>query len=232
MSDYEDDDTIREVARLRAKWRAGVGVDSERSGVAAFESKSATGFRRIGGKRVAADGLVSRGGYRRIFPDHDDDDWADFFMPGQVEELEKTARAVLRGRSATVFNKLVVAPLRGKTRSTVEELAEELSIPKGQIRKIKYDATTKVKERISAMRLSAEVPTNSHPCGMCGRVIPGTHQTCQTISIPEVRGDCLATARRNGVYDKAFAKKLDGREHRWAAQFDVRYLNKNGIAKK
>src|SRR5262245_9614487 len=48
-----------------------------------FESRWAAGYTKTAGKTVAADGLVSRSGFRRILPNNDDDEWIEDFKREQ-----------------------------------------------------------------------------------------------------------------------------------------------------
>jgi hypothetical protein len=210
--DDEDDNLAKETARLKAKWGAGIGASAERSGIAAFESKWAAGFRRIGGKRIAADGLVSRGGFRRILPDQQDD--GDDLKLERVEKVQEIAAELLRGRTATVFENLVVAPLQGQAGATVEALAKQFGVSLDRIYKIKHGGRRKVAEKIAAMQRGASVDgrppcyemttveeafEHSKPCGVCGRVFI-FNSDCQRISsaLPgKMRSECLATQDRS-----------------------------------
>lgn len=113
--------------------------------VAGFEAKWAAGHTKIAGKHIAADGLVSKGGYRRILPDYKDagDEVWDEIRRKQLEEI---AGEVLSGRTATVFDALVLAPLRGKQGRTVEDLANQFGVTTDRIHKIKHDATRKIED--------------------------------------------------------------------------------------
>jgi hypothetical protein len=92
-----------------------------------------------------ADGLVSRGGYRRVLPDTDDvldaELWAE-----NAERLADLAKQHLRGRNATVFEGLLVNPLLGRGGRTVQELAAQFGVSSERIYRVMYDA----KQRITA----------------------------------------------------------------------------------
>src|SRR5262245_9955104 len=93
--------------------------NDEHDAIAAWEAKWVAGFIKDAGKHVAAGGLVSRGGYRRVF--RDSPDWRD--VDWQAEKLEEVAAEVLHGRNATVFENLVINPIRRRPGKSVKALA-------------------------------------------------------------------------------------------------------------
>jgi hypothetical protein len=114
--------------------------------VEGFENFRAAGFVKIGGRRLMADGLVSRGGYRRVFSDAlletvwDREMWAD-----RAQDLADLAGQYLGGRTATVFEGLVINPLLGRPGRTVDDLARQFGVTPDRIYKIK----NKGKERLA-----------------------------------------------------------------------------------
>ena len=126
MSDDDEGDLVNEIAAGKAKWQAGnIKAGRKRDKVGATEAKLAAGFTKIGGKHVAADGLVSRRGYRRIIPNAGTDpDWLEY----RAEQLAEIASKVLHGRNATIFEARVIAPLKGLPKWSVEDLAKQFGV--------------------------------------------------------------------------------------------------------
>jgi len=96
------------------------------------ENLLASGYRKVDGKHVAPDLLVSRGGLRRVVRGGDGrPDW-----DGDEVLLPDLARAVLSGREAQVFDQYVVAPLtKDAPQPTVEEMAAQHGVSTRQIYK-------------------------------------------------------------------------------------------------
>jgi hypothetical protein len=99
-----------------------------------IEAKYATGFSRQAGKHTAHTGPLTRGSGRlKIFPESTDlgklyDD---------LEKLKKVAGQVLRGRNATIFEKLVIKPLEdGVRHPPVKEVADQFNIKDERVYKI------------------------------------------------------------------------------------------------
>lgn len=121
------------------------GPDDDRyDAIGASEARHASGFVKVAGKHKSADGLLSRGGYRRVLPDYEDAEWLDLEKPERLAELEEIKSKVLHGRNATIFEQLVLAPLRGERGKTVEELAEQFNKSPDRIYKVKHKAKARV----------------------------------------------------------------------------------------
>src|SRR5262249_13153455 len=105
--------------------------------VQGYESRWAAGYTKVAGKTTVADGVLSRGGFRRILPNDDDDGWLKHCKEYRLRELEDIAKDIFHGRNATVFEGLLLAPLRGERGRTVEELADQFGLTPQQIYKIK-----------------------------------------------------------------------------------------------
>src|SRR5262249_47232492 len=119
---HADADLNSEDARIDSEPKAGPRT------VQGFESKWASGYTKTAGKTVVCDGLVSRKGNRRILPNDDDDGWLERCKEYRLDELEAIAKEIFHGRNATVFEGLVLAPLRGERGRTVEELANQFGL--------------------------------------------------------------------------------------------------------
>jgi hypothetical protein len=133
--------------------------------VAGFEDRRAAGYYKQAGKHVAADGLVSRLGYRRILP-NSGPDMALFEQ--RAEEVARLAKQVLHGRNATVFEGRVLDPLMGRSKRSVEELAAQFGVTSAKIHKI----TEKAKERVAAAiryKQSKSLAPEEPACPTCGR---------------------------------------------------------------
>jgi hypothetical protein len=159
--------------------------DEQLSGIELWEIVQAQGFRKKDGKHIATDGgLVSRGGYRRIMPNRDDGFWLESIKPDQLGDLERVARAVLTGRNATVFDGLVLAPLRSEPKREVKDLADQFGVRPARVYKILHKCIAKVKKRqaeIAAggsidgkpphfeMMALLEAWENTDRCSLCGR---------------------------------------------------------------
>lgn len=97
---------------------------------------------------------------RRSNTDPEHDYWARRIKPLQVDELERVSRDVLSGRNATVWESLVLDPLRGKAKRTPEELAEQFRVSAARIYRIKNRANDKVRRGLqSASRTRPVKPT-------------------------------------------------------------------------
>ena len=153
--------------------QSGAAVRDSASGppdkISKFENRRVSGFDRIGGKWSKADGLISRGGYRRILPESRSDSW---LLDYQIEELEDVAKEVLRERWATVFESLVLDPLRGKPGKTIDDLARQFGVSAEQISRIKYKCKLRVEGELDARReafAKKNAPEADETCEVCGR---------------------------------------------------------------
>jgi hypothetical protein len=144
--------------------------------IASFEARWAAGFTKEGdGKHVMADGLVGRSGRRRILPADagvktaELDDW----RWEKTDELVAAAKEVLHQRNASVFQGLVLDPLEGKPRRSVESLAAQFNVTPARIYRIEYDCKLKVMAKIEAKRAqtaASERTWADEVCRACGAV--------------------------------------------------------------
>ena len=135
-----------------------------------YEAKWAAGHSKVGGRHVAADGLVARSGRRRILPNEPDVAWLeDAWLEDAAEKLGKIAKETLHGRNATVFEGRVLDPLMGRRKRSVEELAAQFGVTSAKIHKI----TEKAKERVAAAVIRYKQGKSLAPeepaCPTCGR---------------------------------------------------------------
>jgi hypothetical protein len=136
--------------------------------VGKVEAFRGSGHAKAAGKHVSADGLVARSGRRRIAPEfmlsdiHDRELWAD-----RADQVADTAKEVLRGRNATVFEGRVIAPLRGDPKRSVEELAAQFGVSSAKIHKITERAKDRVLE-VFRQRMAPQIEGDK--CPRCGRV--------------------------------------------------------------
>jgi len=153
-----------------------------RGGIEGFEDRQASGFKRVAGRHVAADGLVSRRGNRRIIPDHlletvwDRDKWAD-----RTAELADVAGKIFHGRNATIFEGRVLDPLMGKPKLPAVDLAKQFGIKTKLVYKIEKRCWDRVEaalnapsQRMDAKRFIAAKKeldkwAESQKCSVCGR---------------------------------------------------------------
>jgi hypothetical protein len=157
-------------------------IAAARGGIDRFEARRAAGFTKVDGKHVAADGLVSRRGYRKIIPEHlletvwDREKWAD-----RTAELADVAGKVLRGRNATIFEGRVLDPLKGRSKRSVEELAKQFGISTKRVYNIVERCSHRVMAALNApsqrmdtkafIAAKKELDTwaESQKCSLCGR---------------------------------------------------------------
>jgi hypothetical protein len=180
-------DKTPSVDRAIKQSAGGIDVRDNASGPAdnfsKFENRRTSGFDRIGGKWSKADGLVSRKGYRRILPESRPDSWA---LDYQLDELEDVSRTVLRERKATVFENLVLDPLRGKPGKTIDDLAKQFGVSVDAIYRIKNKCKVRIEREVEARR-AAFAKKNAEldeTCELCGRTYgdrawPRIRATCK-----------------------------------------------------
>jgi len=187
-----------------------------------YESKWAAGYTKTSGKTVAADGLVSRNGYRRILPENDDSEWLECSKDYRLDELEDIAKQIFHGRNATVFEALFLAPLRGESGRTVEDLAGQFGATPHRIYKIKNECKSRVIDRLRAaqsseidhrgrpivpkeIRDSMDGEKNQEKCGVCGRVYAWTLSPACSGRV----GQTAASTRPECLRAQQRAKELD-----------------------
>lgn len=127
------------------------------------ETYRATGTVKIAGRTVSADGLVARSGRRRILPEATD----VTALEDKAEQLALVARRVLHGRNATVFEGRVLAPLLGRPKRSVKDLAAQFGVTPDKIYKIVErckERVLKVYEQFSKLKITGD------RCPTCGRV--------------------------------------------------------------
>jgi hypothetical protein len=122
------------------------------------------GHVKVAGKHIAADGLVSRGGYRRILPDR-----TTPWNPEWEEQTRHAAESVLQGRDLRIFERAFLEPvIRGGPTPPLRQIAEAEGVPVARISRIKYDVTKEVlaalKRGLAAESIDAE-PTASNNRG-------------------------------------------------------------------
>src|SRR5262249_42647669 len=144
------------------------------------------------------------------------DRWVHNFKDAQIDELEAVAAEVLHGRNATVFDALVLAPLRGDdTKRTVESLAQQFGVDAARIYRCKNRAKRRVSDAINVRKsLETKVPDEliafiegvpaNERCTICNRGFRWTDfALCNG-----VHGQTLAT-RSECLQVKSRARKLD-----------------------
>jgi len=127
-----------------------------------IEAKYATGFTREAGKHVAHTGPLTRdSGRLKIFPEGKDWEWIE----ENTAILQDTAKQVLHGRNATIFENCVTNPLRGlgNYKSAVQDMAARFNIPDTRV----YKIIDKCKQRVTrAIRgVPHERPPKRTPMG-------------------------------------------------------------------
>ena len=139
-----------------------------------WDRERVSGFTRdpLTRKLVVKDGRTSRSGYRRILPESRPDDW---HVEYQIEELEDVVKAVLREKKATIFEALVLDPLRGRPGKTIDDLARQFGRSADYISRIKHKCKIRVQAEIEARRAAeakvraAAATQADETCGVCGR---------------------------------------------------------------
>src|SRR5262249_44501478 len=136
--------------------------------VEGFEAKWAAGYIKDAGKTVAADGLVSRRGYRRILPESGNREEIE----NDLEKLDEIAKQVLHGRNATIFEKLVIKPLAdGVRKPPVEGVAAQFNVTPKRVYKILDTCWDKISKALPRFKAGAPLIEDSGPtmCSICGR---------------------------------------------------------------
>jgi hypothetical protein len=110
----------------------------------AFEARwGSGGFTRESGKHTAHTGPLTRGSGRlKILPDASGHE-----IECDLDTLQEIAKRVLRGRNATIFEKLALKPLEdGNRKPPVREVAAQFNIKESRVYKILEKCWAKVSE--------------------------------------------------------------------------------------
>jgi hypothetical protein len=143
-ADVDKGDRASAEKSFEADWRQKRSANSAtRRTVEGFEDRWAAGFAKIDGRHVAADGMVSRRGRRRIIPDSGP---GAAWLEWRIEELATVAKEVLRGRNATVFEGRVLNPLMGRAQRSIQDLSDQLGRPPKRIYKILDECRHRIEE--------------------------------------------------------------------------------------
>jgi hypothetical protein len=203
--------------------------------VAGYEAKWAAGYTKVGGKYIAADGLVSRGGFRRIIPEETDWDrekWAE-----RAAELADAAGKILHGRNATIFEGRVLDPLRGRPKRSVDDLAAQFGIAPKRVYKIVERCSDRVMAALSApsqrmdhkgfvaARDELYARAYSEKCLLCGRCFALTAlSACRGVfgvsgnkAGNAIRSECLRIQYRTKEFQDRLSK-LQAEHHEWYEQ--------------
>jgi hypothetical protein len=218
-----------------------------RGGVDRFEARRASGFTKVDGRHVAADGLVSRIGYRRIIPEHlletvwDRETWAD-----RAAELADVAGKVLHGRNATIFEGRVLDPLRGRPKRSVDDLAAQFGITTKRVYNIEERCSDRVKAALNAPSQRMDTKgfiaakneldkwAESQKCSLCGRYFAltalsacrgvfGVSETGKpkgarhNLHSGDFSSECLRIQSLTKEYERRFSK-LEAEHHEWYVQ--------------
>jgi hypothetical protein len=164
------------------------------------------GSLKIAGKTVTVDGLVSRGGKRRVFTDSPDYEWMEL----RAEQLREIARKVLTGRRRDVFELMVIGPLMGDEKPEVRKLVDKYSVPPKRI----YEDLARAKEQVKAhyekkKPIRASGPRSGERCPTCGALYDSIDpwSLCRRgygrgivfqsrLILDQVHPDCLPPARK------------------------------------
>lgn len=181
--------------------------------VAAYDAKAHSGFVRKNGKHVAWSGPLQRNGRVKIFDDKSGHD--KWLSEQNHHELIDIASKVLHGRNATVFDGLVLDPLRGQPKRTVESLATQFGVPTARIYRIKNECVERIKSELKKTRAAPEFVSPFHQaareisetCAHCHRTYnlsawPSEKQLCRghfwsgTPPDGDINPECLIARRR------------------------------------
>ena len=139
---------------IRGNWKAQAEGLFRSPDAGKAEVFRASGHVKAAGKHVSADGLVSRGGKRRILPSDDGGDAeAGRFL------VEEVAKKVLRGREATIFEKRLAGV---KLEALAEQFGRSISFIHAVIEKSKVRVMQAIKERLRPSTAGERCPT----CGL------------------------------------------------------------------
>jgi hypothetical protein len=198
--------------------------------IAAYEAKRATGFTSDGsGKRIAADGLVSRGGYRRIIPGETTEE--ENKREWRAEELATIAAEIFSGRNATIFEGRILNPLMGRPKRSVEDLAAQFGIPTQRVYKIEERCRERVMAAFStpsrkmdhkgfvAAAGQLQKWAESERCSLCGRCLaptplPACRGAFANEDFDDFRPECLRIQYRTEEFKMRLAA-LEAAHQQW-----------------
>ncbi len=163
------DDKLATAEATHAENKQGVGRTALKPALERFENRIAAGYVKVAGKHVAADGLFSRRGYRRVVRDGPDITWFE----DRRERVLELSDGLFRGRNATIFEGRVLAPLRGERRRTIAELAEQFNVPQKRIYTVEEEGRARIKAILDKKKTAAlDIESIADPignCATCGR---------------------------------------------------------------
>jgi hypothetical protein len=152
--------------------------------VGKIEEHRARGHTKVAGKHVRADGLVSRSGFPRILPG-DDDDTSNV----DADLAAETAKEVLRGREATIFEKRLVGV---KIEALAQQFGRSVGFIHGVIEKSRIKVMQAIQRKLHPPKGDESCPTcgyvygklNQLPCArgygfVAGRDLAGVHPECR-----------------------------------------------------
>jgi len=181
---------------------------SDRDRLEQFEAKQATGFVKKFGKHAAVSGITDRSGRLKLLASQTEEEvWAAEISRHELIEI---AERVLHGRNATVFDGLVLRPIRGLSKRTVDDLAMQFGVDHARIYRIKNDCIDRIKKEIAKTKPVAPTQTSRYrdggnvfeTCERCNREYP--------LSLwPSRRSVC------RGNYDPPKECLIDRREVMW-----------------
>lgn len=162
-------DPVSDIPRHAFKERP----DPSAAKVAMFEAKASLGFVRKGGKHVAWSGPLQRNGRLKVF--HEETQHDAWLSEQNCHQLIEVADKVLHGRNATVFEGLVLAPLRGQPKRTVESLASQFGVDAKRIYRVKNDCVERIK---SELKKTPTTPAFASPWHLPAHEVSETCAIC------------------------------------------------------
>ena len=111
-----------------------------------IEGFRSSGYVKINGKHIAADGQVSRDNrYRRVFRDSaTTTTWEREELGAHAEQLKDLAKIELQGRNLAVYERFLDPLISGVSPPPISQVAEEFGLPVRRIYKIKNDCRKKL----------------------------------------------------------------------------------------
>ncbi len=205
------------------------------AGAAGYEAKAASGFARRAGKHVAWSGPLQRNGRAKVF--NEETEHEAWLAEQNTHELIEIAERVLHHRNATVFDGLVLAPIRKLPGRTVDSLAAQFGVDAARIYRIKNDCVARIKSELGKARAAPEAPRLwgpppasevSETCTICRRDYPLSawpkqkpichgHFGSRPHPGGDIHPDCLI-ARRTAMWDAIKTDMTPERRAELAAQ--------------